>query len=128
MKGDLDNDAGFRVYAQTSLSLQKYADAIVGYSKLLELNPHDKPARFNLANAYYLNNEFTQAMQFYQQLYAQDPADEMLIYNIGETHARLGNYKKAIEFIEKTPRSRQRGAMRLAECYQKLGKSQTTIS
>lgn len=121
MKGDLDNEIGFRTYAQTSLTLQKYTDAIIGYCKLLEINPTDRPARFNLANCYYLTGEFEKALQKYQQLYAQDPTDEMLIYNIGETYARLGYYDKAIEYLEKTPRSRQRGATRLAECYKKTG-------
>jgi len=121
LEGDLDTADGFKVYAQTSLSLKKYGDAIVGYTKLLELQPNDPGSWFNLGNAYFLKEEYTKALSIYQQLLVHHPGDQMLLYNIGETYAHMDQLHKAIEYFEQAPQMIARNAARLAECYSKVG-------
>lgn len=120
-KGDLDNDPEpYRLWARLSLALQRYDEAIVAHSKLLEFDKSVDTV-FNLANAYYLSNNFGQAVQWYTQVLAMCPDDERILYNLGEAYFRLGNYKQAIEYFNKiTSASMPALPLRKAACLREM--------
>ncbi len=124
MQGDLDNEAGFNIYAQTSFALKKFDDAIYAYKKILEFNPNNFPAIFRLGNAYYHTNKFTDALVWYQKAAQKQPHDSKVLFNIGETYAKLDQPAKALEYYQKIQHesaSIPQVGIRLAECYRLLG-------
>jgi tetratricopeptide (TPR) repeat protein len=128
---DLDNEIGFSMYAKASVLLKKFDDAIFAYKKLLEYVPNDTDAQFNLANAYSLTNQHTQALPLYEKLYQLTPQDHRIIYNMAEAHLRAGNPEKALElFSSLKPMEKQLPHLniRLAACYEKMGEISTAIA
>lgn len=124
MQGDLDNEAGFNLYAQTSFTLKKFDDAIHGYKKVLELNPNNYVALFRLGNAYYHTDRFTDALYWYQKAAQKQPNDSKVLFNIGETYAQLKQPEKALGYYQKVQHdaaSIPQIGLRLAECYRLLG-------
>lgn len=124
MQGDLDTEAGFSLYAQSSFALQKFDDAICGYKKVVELNPNNYVALFRLGNSYYHTNRFTDALAWYQKAAQKQPHDSKVLFNIGETYAKLGQPEKAIGYYQKVQHetaSIPQAGLRLAECYRSLG-------
>lgn len=123
-KADFDNVAGFSVYANMSISLQKYADAVVGYSKLLELEPHSINHLINLANAYLLNNECEKARDLYAGMLAKNPQDMRAMHNLGESYLKLNQPQKALECFQIVKKSNTVVPtldLRIAVCHQLLG-------
>lgn len=101
LRADLDNEVGFKVYAQVSMSLKKYSDAITAYSKLLEFNPNGNNM-FLLANAYFLNNQFPQAIQWYTKAERVLPPHKQLYYNLAEAYLKNEQPEKALGYFDKS--------------------------
>lgn len=121
-KADMDNDIGYATYAKVSLALQKYQDAIIGFTKALELNPMYPEAKFNLANALYLTNQYTQALALYDQILRETPQENRAWYNKGETHLKLNQPDQALACFNRTDKqSVPQLPIRIAACYEKLG-------
>ena len=123
-KADLDNEGGFIGYAQSSLLLKKYDEAIIACRKILELNPNNSEARFNLANAYFVTNQFDHATQVYEEIIRANPRDTRTLYNLAETHFSAGKTQKALECfnrIKNLPGITPNVFTRIATCYEKLG-------
>lgn len=124
MQGDLDNEVGFSIYAQTSFALQKFDDAICGYKKVVELNPNNFPALFRIGNAYYHSDNFTEALAWYHKAVQKKPDDVSVLFNIGETYIKLAQPEKALEYYHKVKHASNQiphVGLRLAECYRTLG-------
>lgn len=128
---DLDNEFGFLMYAKASLLLKKFDDAIFAYTKLLEYEPDNEDAQFNLANAYSFNNQHASALPLYEKLYAKNPHDFHVIYNMAEAYLRVGNPEKALElFCSLKPLENQLPHLniRMAACYEKMGQIPTALA
>lgn len=123
LHGDFDTEIGFTVYAQASLALQKYDDAIIGYKKVLELAPQNVAALFNIANALYLKGEYQDALSWYNKTLMLAPHDDKVLFNVGETYIKLGQIDQAITYYERIkPGAIIHTTQRLTECYKAVGK------
>jgi tetratricopeptide (TPR) repeat protein len=126
-KGDLDNAAGFSIYAQVSMGLQKYQDAIFAYTKLLELQPGHFDSLFNLGNAYFLAGQISEAINLYTKLSAAYPQEGRVWYNLGESYLRIEKPQQALtcfEHAEKLNASPHNIDIRIAACHQASGRIQ----
>ncbi len=122
MEADFDTENGFAVYAQASLALGKYNDAIIGYKKTLELNPHNVPALFSLAYTFFSMEQYQEALTWYQKALTHNPHDERVLFNLGETYIKLGNITQAINYFERIQNGKiSQVPLKLAECYRLLG-------
>lgn len=99
--GDYDTIEAFDTYANISLELKKFDDAIVGYSQVYRMNPANKDALFSLANAYYCNKNFEKAKQIYTAMVQENPKEYRCWYNLAETFMDLGDKKQAKPCFEK---------------------------
>lgn len=123
-KADFDNNAGFSVYANMSLTLQKYEDAIIGFSKLVELEPNSVNHYINLANAYLLADNYQQAIALYKNILAKNPHDMRAVHNLGESYLKLNQPEKALECFEIVKKSSTIVPtldLRIAVCHKHLG-------
>jgi len=128
MEADFDTEPGFCVYAQASLALKKYDDAIIGFKKVLELNPSHVSAMFHLANAFHITESYHDALTWYQKTLAHTPTDERVLFNIGETYLKLGNIAQALKHYQRIPNGRMpHTAQRLVECHRLLGQEDKAI-
>jgi len=123
-KADMDTEFGFNTYAKVSLSLKKYEDAIFAYSRVLEFNPHNHDAVFNLGNAYFFTGNYNRAVSLFKQSRDTNPEDTRAWYNLGEAYFKLGEHKLAVETFEhirKFSKQLPQMNLRIASCYEKLG-------
>ena len=123
-QADLDTETGFQGYAQCSLFLKKYDEAIFACKKVLECNPNNSESEFNLANAYYMTNQFDQAANIYKQMLLKNPHDPKTQYNLAEAHFSDGKIVEALECFERLKRNNAITPnlfIRIASCYEKLG-------
>lgn len=123
-QADLDTDAGFATFAKVSFDLKRYADAIWGYTKALELNPNLPEAEFNLANVYFVTDKYAEAETIYQRLLQRMPQDFRLHFNLGETCVVTGRYQEALGYYNRIPKNHPQLAatdIRIANCYEKMG-------
>jgi len=123
-KADLDNEFGFNTFAKISLSLKKYDDAISAYSHVIEYNPTNQDALFNLGNAYFFTGNYKQAITYFQKARTLNPKDIRTWYNLGEALFKMGDYQKSVaafEHIRTYNTQLPQMNLRLARCYDKLG-------
>lgn len=124
MKADFDNESGFIAYAQSSLLVKKYEDAIYACKKILELNPRNRDAAFNLANVYFIQEKYGPAEELYTQLLKTNPRDATIAYNLAETYFKLEKTQLALEYftrVKSVPGISLTAFTRIAACYEKLG-------
>jgi len=121
---DLDNEFGFKVYAQAAFGQGEFEQAIWAYSKALECAPGDLEVCFNLANTYYLAKQYDQAVTTYKQLVAQRPDDIRFWYNLAEAHFMKEDIQASFDCLcriaphwEQLPQI----CIRMAGCYDKMG-------
>ena len=60
----------------------EYDDAIAGYNEILNSNKASAEVYYNLGNAYYKNNQFTQAILNYERAKLLAPNDEDIQFNL----------------------------------------------
>jgi tetratricopeptide (TPR) repeat protein len=121
-KADMDNDIGFNTYGKVSLALQKYDDAIIGFTKTLEISPRYPEAKFNLANTLFLKQRYTESIALFEQVLVETPHENRAWYNKGEAHLKLNQPDKALQCFNKTDRANMHHLpIRIAACYEKLG-------
>jgi tetratricopeptide (TPR) repeat protein len=124
MQGDMDNEAGFNLYAQASFTLKKYDDAIFAYKKVLELNPASYVAIFKIGNAYYHTEKFHDALTWYDKAIRIKPGDHHALFNLAETYMKLGQPEKALPYYQKVQHVSAhipQVELCLAQCYRILG-------
>ncbi|MCL2389289.1 MAG: VWA domain-containing protein [Elusimicrobia bacterium] len=78
-----------------------FAQALEIFQAAHARNPQNPKINYNLATAYYRNNNFENAMRYFQQA-LQNTTDEVfqsvLLYNMGNTAFRMGNTQVAEQF------------------------------
>src|SRR6478609_5011043 len=78
-----------------------YVDAIDNFEKVAEKGYQDEKMFRKLANAYYFKAEFTQALKWYEQLFALYPnQDPEFFYRYSQTLKSKGDYVKADQILE----------------------------
>lgn len=120
---DLDNEFGYRIYAQTALRLEKYDEAIWGFKKTFECAPNDIESVFCIGNCYYLSKRYQESVNFYKQFLAYRPDDLRAWYNLGEAHLMQEDIKAAFDCFKRVePQSEHmpQVRIRLANCYAKM--------
>ena len=126
-EADLDNEHGFLIYAQSSIKLQKYKDAIFAYQKVIECNPAHFDGYLGLANAYQLDGQYDKAIELYGHLRQQNPSDFRLTFNLAEAYLKARKFDKALFYFQSIYHLRSQMppiAFRMAACYEQLGKPQ----
>jgi len=124
-KADADNHMGFNAFAQASLKLKKYDDAIFAFSKMLELNPQSAVIAVNLANAYFLKQDYTHAQLLYEQLLKIEPHNIGITLQYAETLFIQKKYAEALRCFEQALRIDKRVPavyLRIARCLDKLNR------
>ena len=121
-RADLDDVFGFSVYGKYALDNKFYDDAVFAFNKLIEFEPNNVEHYFNLGNAYHLGGKLEQAAAVYQHALQLNPSDVRCTLNLGETYFKLNQHAKALSYFERINLSQvPHLAMRIAECYVKLG-------
>ncbi len=104
----------YNTFAQSAKSLlrqgnnkykdKKYQDSEILYRKALEKNPKEERAKYNLGNALYRQNKFSEARQKYMELLnsLKDSKDKSsVLFNIGNALLKEKNYKESIDFYKR---------------------------
>jgi tetratricopeptide (TPR) repeat protein len=121
---DLNNEFGYKTYAQAAFAQKKYSDAIWAYYKTLEYAPYDTETMFSLANTYYLAKQFDEAIKTYKKILTLNPKDTRVWYNLGETYLNQERFQNALDCFNRVkPQWEQYPQVcnRLATCYEKMG-------
>lgn len=124
-KADLDNASGYSVYGQMSMNLHKYQDAIFAYSKLLELQPTSIDTALLLANAYFYDHQFDNALDLFTKIVQSNPQEARAWYNMGESYLALKQTLKALECflrVKKIGHAAPLLNIRIASCLIQLDK------
>ncbi len=69
--------------------------------KALELDPRYFPARFNLAEILFLQKKFAESRDGFEQLLAEDPANELVQYRVFLTYLLEGNDAAAEDALKR---------------------------
>ncbi len=104
----------YSIFGQSTTSLirqgndryrdKKYQDSEILYRKALEKNPKEEKAKYNLGNALYKQNKFSEARQKYMDLsnsLKESNDKARVLFNIGNSLLKEKNYKESIDFYKK---------------------------
>jgi len=86
-------------YAQTSMSLKKFDDAVTGYRMLAHIQQLDPDSALNLADAYAVLNNYGEAMALYQQLLDSPSREVHAHHNLCEICCRQKNYAQGLAVL-----------------------------
>ncbi|MFH1306998.1 MAG: tetratricopeptide repeat protein, partial [Candidatus Micrarchaeota archaeon] len=92
----------YQFRAQSYFEIGKYAESVSDYSKLIELNRHNRQWHANKqwyvkrAQAYSSDSDFYSAIYDYQEAIGLDWQDSELYFERGKLYAKLKNNEKAI--------------------------------
>ena len=76
---------------------------IVGFAVLLAASSASAQAakqHFMAGQSYYQQGRYEKAIEEFEEAYRLDPKP-LLLYNIAQSHEKLGNLKEAVEYLEK---------------------------
>jgi protein O-mannosyl-transferase len=124
-KADLDNEAGYKIYANAAFTLRKYDDAIDAYTKLLTFDPTSFEYRQKLAQSYQGAKNYQEAITHFAHLMKAQPQNAQILFNLGECYLGMGSPTQALEYFESTKHSNPSMAMlelRIASCFEQLGR------
>jgi tetratricopeptide (TPR) repeat protein len=126
-KADMDNDLGFSTFANLSMVLKKYDEAIMGYKKTLEYNPDFPEAMQNLGDAYSMAKRYEEAIPIYEALIKKPSVPPQVMFNLGQAYAALHNPERALtcyKKIEQFSTMQPLISLRAAECLVQMGQSE----
>ena len=119
MNADYEAPEAYKSYAELSVELKKYEDALTGFTKLAQLAPQDLEAQFNVGNALYCLERFDEAKNMYQSVLQKNPQESRVWLNLAEVYVQEKNYPEALRCYESAKThapDHPEIAMRLAEC------------
>jgi len=79
----------------------EYDESINFFKRIIELDPENYRAHYNLGIAYFNLNHFEQALKSYKIALSIKPDHKHVYYNIGLLHEKAENLENAIEAYEK---------------------------
>ena len=88
-------------YAFVYQNLENWAGAIFYYEKYLEFNPFDDKAWFNLANAYWQQNNLEKVIECNEYSYALNNENTNALFNLGIVSISLNKIDDAINYFTK---------------------------
>ncbi len=121
---DLDNEFGFTTYGNACFQQKKFDQAIWAFGKVLEYNPNNMDALFNLGNTYYLAKQYDHAKTIYQRMIQIRPDDIRVWYNLGETLFAQNKIDEALNCFKRVEPHKEElpnVLIRLAGCHEKKG-------
>lgn len=125
-KADFDNNImGLNEFANLSMKLQKFDDAIFALERMLALNPSLHEAVFLIGNLNFFKKDYESARIYYEEMTRRVPEDIRAWNNLGEMYYALKNYQAAttcLETVVKINPSMVNPQLRLAECLEKIGR------
>ncbi len=87
---------------------QKFSEAETYYNKIIEINPKNRNAQFNLANAQYQNKQYEKAMKNFEEV-ATVSSDKNLKanawHNAGNTYADQQKWAESINYYKQALRN-----------------------
>lgn len=81
--------------------VEKYKEAEAIFRQIIEMEPNNYRAHYNLGIAYFNLHKIELAIKSYEIALKLKPDYKHCIYNLGLVYEELGNYKKALEYYEK---------------------------
>ena len=99
-KGDSSNDFK-ELMARTLFGLGKYKDSARIFNELLDKNPYSKHYWNGLANAQFMNEDFSESITSSEYAIAIDPEDPDSLINKANGLYRLGNFEEAIRYYDR---------------------------
>ncbi|MBY0110178.1 MAG: tetratricopeptide repeat protein [Candidatus Babeliaceae bacterium] len=127
LKADFDTIDSFVWYAGVSLELKKFDDALLGYRKMLELNPKNRDAISGMVNTYLIKGEPEKALPYFRQLLQLFPNQADLQFKYGEALIATQDYQNALVVFKKILENNPGfvpGYVKVAGCLYKLGNKQ----
>lgn len=124
-EGDLDSQEIIYKLGQMSLKVQKIPEAIQCFERVIQLGAGSQEPNvwFNLANAYFLNNDFDRAQAVYERLVRDNPTDGRYLYNLAETYYTKKDFAHALDTFKQAvslPKSLSNAHFRLVNCLEQL--------
>jgi len=101
MNADYEAAEAYKSYAELSVHLKKYEDALTGFTKLAQVAPQDPDVQFNIANALYCLNRFDEAKQTYLTLLKRNPDEFRVWMNLAEVYINEKNFSEAQKCYER---------------------------
>ncbi|MGK7390563.1 MAG: tetratricopeptide repeat protein [Candidatus Cyclobacteriaceae bacterium M2_1C_046] len=78
--------------------LQQQDSAVISFKEAAECDPDNATFLYNVGYTLYEQEEYTEALEWFEKSYAIDPENLDLISYIGNSHSSLENSQKAIDF------------------------------
>lgn len=100
LKSNQNNVDLLESYANFLKSLKNYQDAIEIYQKLLARTNNEK-YNVNIAEVYFLNQDFQTSLKLYTDIYNKNPNDPEIQKSIALLYFVSGDFNQSIEFYEK---------------------------
>ncbi len=100
--GDYDtNPPAIITYAQSSMSLQKYEEAINAYGLLTKIQSLGSDELVNLADCYAVTKQYAQAIALYTQILDVSDCVVHAHHNLCELYCRQRDYAHGLEIIQR---------------------------
>lgn len=77
------------IQANQAYNANKFNDAIFSFQKVVDAGYASEGVYFNLANAYFKQNNFAAAILYYEKALRIDPSDENTLYNLQVARTRI---------------------------------------
>lgn len=123
-QADFDNLEGFRYYAQASLKLKKYEEALAAFEKVLKMQPNAWGVKASIAHIYFATERYEQAEALYRELVRLRPDDAVLLFKLGEVVYAQGRCGEAFDIWQRVREINPTLAVlypALARCLVKMG-------
>ncbi|MGE0009202.1 MAG: tetratricopeptide repeat protein [Candidatus Babeliales bacterium] len=124
LEADMDNEAGFKIYAQVAYKLQNWPEAILALSKLCYFCPNSLEYKAQLGQAYLLDKQYDKSLTLFESLAQANPGECKYWFNAGESAYQLEAYEKGVTYLIKAQETGFKGSnlfLRLASCHDALG-------
>ncbi|VVH65315.1 hypothetical protein BSPLISOX_2021, partial [uncultured Gammaproteobacteria bacterium] len=105
------NDVNHSIYEKTAeeyllegnrdYQKNKFKEAIKAYEKVIEIEPNNNWAHYNMGLAYYGLGKFKEAIKAYEKVIEIEPNNNWAHHNIGFAYAQLNEFEKAIKAYKK---------------------------
>ncbi len=88
-----------RIIAISYFNLEDYGKAITGLKKVIEKNPNDVEAVYDLGRSYLEQDDYKNAVPEYQKAVALNPTRNTWMYELGLLYYNIGDFKNALSYF-----------------------------
>lgn len=99
---------------------KKHKESLVFHEKLLDINPYNAHAWFNLGHAYYYLNEYEQAIEAFEYAFTIDEKFEFAYRDYAEVCMHIQEFEKALKCYQELSEHIRPDAdvlLKMGECY-----------